>query len=183
MIRIVPLCVVLGFSTLALSVSASPSPVTEPLLPQASKPVVVYAAWNDLMHKALDGDAASAAELGKIYAHGSGAPHDVAEAMRWLTRAADLGSNEARRELGLLLVRGDGTQKDADHAAMLLRQAAEAGDPKAQAALGVMYAYGDGVPQDGALAVDWSRKAADRGDPWGQANYGLYLETGKAGPD
>ena len=134
------------------------------------------------MHKALDGDASSATELGEMYAHGSNAPHDVPEAMRWLTRGAELGSNVARRELGLLLARGEGTSKDLDHAAVLLRQAAEAGDAEAEAALGVMYAYGDGVPQNWALAVDWSRKAAEQNNPWGQANYRIVPGIGTCGP-
>ena len=105
----------------------------------------------------------------------------MAEAMRWLTRGADLGSDEARRELGLILLRGEGVEKDPDHAATLFRKAADAGDAQAEAALGVMYAYGDGVPQDWALAVAWSRKAADQDNPWAQANYGLFLETARAG--
>jgi hypothetical protein len=43
-------------------------------------------------------------KVGKMYAYGRDAPHDVPEAMRWLSRGVDLGSNEARRELGLLLL-------------------------------------------------------------------------------
>jgi hypothetical protein len=155
-----------------------------PGLPVPPRPTIVASQWNDLIIKALDGDAASATTIGRIYAHKPGTVEDVPEAIRWLSRGADLGSNEARRELGLLLLRGEGTLKDPDHAASLLNQAAEAGDPEAEATLGVMYAFGEGFPQNWSLAVDWSRKAADHGDPTGQSNLGLYLEIGRAGePD
>src|ERR1700754_3661997 len=151
---------------MAPTASALQTSVVGPELPPVSKPVVAYAAWNDLLHKALDGDRASAAQIGQMCAHGANAPRDIGEAIRWLSRAADLGSTEAQRELGLLLIRGEGANKDPDQAALLLRQAAESDDAEAEAALGVMYAYGDGVPQDWALALDWSRKAAEQGNHW-----------------
>jgi hypothetical protein len=83
-LRVVSFCVAIGFTPLAATALASPMPAGGPALPQASKPVVAYAAWNNLMHKALDGDASSATELGRMYAHGPNAPHDLPEAMRWL---------------------------------------------------------------------------------------------------
>ncbi len=172
----------IGLTAVAPAAFALPELISEPNLPQSARPAVAYSPWDELVRKALDGDISSATEIGKMYAHNSNAPYDVAEAMRWLTRGADLGSVEARRELGLLLLRGEGSQKDPGHAASLLSQAADAGDAEAEAALGVMYAYGDGVPQDWALAVDWSRKAANQNNPWGQANYGLYLEIGADRP-
>jgi len=154
------------------------------MLPVTPRPAVGDNEWDELVLKALAGDAVSATKVGRAYARGSDAERDVPEAMRWLSRGVELGSNEARRELGLLLLRGNGTPKDPEHAALLLRQAADAGDGEAQAALGVMYAYGDGLPQDWPLAIEWSRKAADQNNPWAQANLGLYLEMGRVGaPD
>src|SRR5271170_5167320 len=100
MYRVVSLCVA---ACLALTPAAyaSPSLAGGPVLPRSSKPAIAYQQWNELFQKALDGDPASATELGKMFAYGSDAPHDVPEAMRWLSRGVDLGSNVARRELGL----------------------------------------------------------------------------------
>src|SRR3954453_3511503 len=136
------LCTAIGIATWGPVAGGSPAPIGEPVLPQSSKPVIAYSRWNELIHKALDDDAPSATKIGEMYAYGVNAPRDVGEAMRWLTRAADLGSTEARRELGLLLLRGEDTQRDSDHAAALLRQAADADDPQAEAALGVLSAFG-----------------------------------------
>ena len=121
------LCFSIGLTAVAPSASALPERISEPNLPQSVRPSVADSPWDELVRKALDGDVSSATKIGKMYAHNSNAPYDVAEAMRWLTRGADLGSVEARRELGLLLLRGEGSQKDPDHAASLLSQAADAG--------------------------------------------------------
>ncbi|MEA2738451.1 MAG: uncharacterized protein QOH05_1758 [Acetobacteraceae bacterium] len=153
MFRVASVCVAAVLAAWAPAASASLTPAGGPVLPQSPKPSISYAEWNDLIHKALDGDATSATEIGKMYAYGTNARQDIPEAMRWLSRGADLGANEARRELGLLLLRGNGTPKDPEHAALLLRQAAESGDAEAEAALGVMYAYGDGLSQDWVLAI------------------------------
>jgi TPR repeat protein len=127
---------------------ASPSAAGGPVLPASAKHRIALGKSDDLLRKALDGDAASATEIGETYAYGANIPPGVPEAMRGLTRGVDLGSGEARRELGLLLLSGKGIQKDSEHAASLLRQAAEDGDSDAEAALGAMYAYGDGISQD-----------------------------------
>ncbi|MEA2745303.1 MAG: uncharacterized protein QOG25_3674, partial [Acetobacteraceae bacterium] len=168
MYRLASFCVAICLMTSMPAAYASLSPAGGPALPRSSKSYVAYEQWNELLHKALDGDAAAATEIGKMYTSRSEAPHDVPEAMRWLSRGVDLGSNEARRELGLLLLRGEGAQRDPENAATLLKQAANAGDAEAEAALGVMYASGEGVAQDWVLAVDWSQRAADQDNPWAQ---------------
>ena len=136
MLRVAGFCLSIGLSAVAPAAFALPELISEPNLPRSARPSVADAPWDELVRKALDGDLSSVTEIGRIYAHNSNAPYDVAEAMRWLTRGADLGSVEARRELGLLLLRGEGSQKDPGHAASLLSQAADAGDAEAEAALG-----------------------------------------------
>src|SRR4051794_18648415 len=155
-------CLSISLAAWAPVVFASPIERGGPMLPVTPRPAVAESEWDELVLKALTGEAAAATTVGRAYARGSDTERDIPEAMRWFSRGAAFGSNEARRELGLLLLRGNGTPKDPEHAASLLRQAADAGDAEAEAALGVMYAYGDGLPQDWPLAVEWSRKAADQ---------------------
>src|SRR3954452_3864734 len=150
-------CLSLGLAAWAPVVLASPIERGGPMLPVMPRSAIVDNQWDELVLKALAGDATSATAIGRAYARGSDAGRDIPEAMRWFSRGVELGSNEARRELGLLLLKGNGTPKDPEHAALLLRQAVDAGDAEAQAALGIMYAYGDGLPQDWSLAIEWSR--------------------------
>lgn len=107
MYRVATICTAVTLSLMASAASASPTQLNGPTLPLSAKTSVVYKQWNELVRQALDGDAVSATEIGRMYSHGTDAPHDVPEAMRWLSRAVDLGSNEARRELGLLLLKGE----------------------------------------------------------------------------
>ena len=94
MLRIVGCCFAIGLtaaSPVAFAVSAT---IGEPNLPQLAKPRVADSPWNELVRKALNGDIFSAIEIGEMYAHGSNAPHDAAEAMRWLTRGVDLSGEQ-----------------------------------------------------------------------------------------
>ena len=134
--------------------------------------------YRTLYTKAMDGDAASAAELGQLFARGGTFAPNSDEAFRWLTKAMDLGSDPARREFGLLLLRLPGAQRDPARAVPLLRKAAEAGDAEAQSALGMLYAWGEGVERDPAQALVWTRKAADQNERGAVANMGTLLEFG-----
>ena len=118
------------------------------LLPENTPPNNLATLDADALRgKATRGDAAAAADLGALYAHGWKLRRDPAEAMRWLTRAVTLKNKQGRRELGLLLLRGDGVARDPERAVALLQEAAEAGDAMAAAGLGVAYADGDGTPR------------------------------------
>jgi hypothetical protein len=126
-------CLSLGLAVWAPVALASPIERGGPLLPVTPRPIVADNRWAALVLKALAGDATAATIVGRAYARGSDADRDVPEAMRWFSRAVELGSNEARRELGLLLLRGDGTPKDPEHAASGKGHAEEEPDDQALA--------------------------------------------------
>src|SRR5690242_5841776 len=94
---------------------AVPTMPDQPVLPGHARHFVAPRQWTSLLLDALNGNAEAAAEVGQAYTQGPS--RDINEAMRWLSRGADLGSATAKRELGLLLLRGDQTTKDPDHAA------------------------------------------------------------------
>ena len=59
-----------------------------------------------------EGDAESAARLGKILLQGQGVDKNVDEGVKFLTRAADKGSARAQRDLAELYASGTGVQPD-----------------------------------------------------------------------
>jgi uncharacterized protein len=102
------------------------------------------------------------AVLGFAYYRGRGAPHDDAEAAKWLLRAAEKGDAVARFTLGVMYGEGRGVPQDFVEAARWYRRAAEQGDAQAQYNLGLAYTHGEGVAQDVVAAHMWFNLAAAR---------------------
>ena len=89
--------------------------------------------------RAERGDPKACFERGMAFFNGSSeTPRDVAEARRWLRRAADAGHLEAMVQLAELLRFGHGGMKDSAQAKSLFQQASEAGSPTAKKALDEM---------------------------------------------
>lgn len=104
-----------------------------------------------------DGDARAQYFLGVMYERGSGVPLDDAQAERWYSAAAGLGSERAEHSIREVLG--------------LFQGAAERGDARAHMYVGHMYKFSHGAPKDEAEAARWYlkaaemfREAADRGD-------------------
>merc|ERR1712060_679663 len=55
--------------------------------------------------------------MGQMYREGEGIPKDASTALRWFTRAADLGHAKAADELGVMYLSGEGTEVDEEGAA------------------------------------------------------------------
>ncbi len=92
------------------------------------------------------------------------AARDGPRALRWLQKAAALGSIEAKRRLGEAYDDGWVLPEDPAQAARLYLQAAEAGDGRtgdgrAMDLLGRLYEDGRGVPKDAARGKEWKAKA------------------------
>jgi uncharacterized protein len=108
------------------------------------------------------GDPRAEAIIGFAYYRGRGAPHDDAEAAKWLLRAANKGDAVARFTLGVMYGEGRGVPQDFAEAAHWYQRAAEQGDAQAQYNLGLAYAHGEGVAQDVVEAHMWFNLAAAR---------------------
>ena len=109
-----------------------------------------------------EGNPRAEAVVGLAYYRGRGAPHDDAEAAKWLLRAADKGDAVAGYTLGVMYGEGRGVPQDFAEAARWYRRAAERGDAPAQYNLGLAYARGEGVAQDVVAAHMWFNLAAAR---------------------
>ena len=65
-----------------------------------------------------------------------------AEALKWLKKAADLGSSVGQYNLARMYVEGQGVEKNYEKALSLLHLSAEQGDSRALYGIGVMYKRG-----------------------------------------
>ena len=127
---------------------------------------------------ALANDPAAEYELGARYAEGRGIQQNMAEAVRWLERAADAGFAPAQFRLASLNEKGDGLKKDIQAARRLYLAAAGKGHAKAMHNLAVLYAEGiDGKP-DYKAASEWFRKAASYGVTDSQYNLAILFARG-----
>ena len=118
----------------------------------------------DLIAKAEQGEAVAQLELGGIYLKGEGVTKDVAEAVKWLSKASALGNSEAQMKLGGIYISGRGVLKNSVEAAKWYLMSAEQGNAAAQCQIGRMHLTGVGVPKDDVEAYKWSNLAATQGD-------------------
>jgi uncharacterized protein len=101
-------------------------------------------------------------QLGEIFYEGRLVDKDVATAVECYTRAAKLGSSEAKNRIGELWASGVDGPPDFKEAVECYRLAANTGLAVAQFNLGQCYARGQGVPQDKIEAWRWLRAAAEQ---------------------
>jgi localization factor PodJL len=131
-----------------------------------------------LRSAALAGNPAAEYELALRYADGRGVAPSLAEAVRWLERAANHGLAPAQYRLGSLYEKGQGVKKDLEAARRLYTAAANKGNGKAMHNLAVLYAEGLSGDPDYRSASQWFRKAADRGIPDSQYNLAILYARG-----
>lgn len=112
----------------------------------------------------------------------SSMPADVAKAVDYYQRAADLGSAVAQSSLGTILTKGLTGKVDYDQAVMWYRKAADQGEPSGQLGLGVSYALGRGVPVNYDEARRLLTAAADKGEIEAQYDLAIMYEEGKGAP-
>lgn len=102
--------------------------------------------------------------MGTAYDEGLGKTADIATAVQWYRRAADLGYGLARHNLGNVYFEGRGVAQNDSLAVHWWTMAAEGGDAIPQLRLGTMYEEGRGVTRNLAEARRWYGLAAARGN-------------------
>jgi TPR repeat protein/serine/threonine protein kinase len=123
-------------------------------------------------------DAVSLFNRGIAYANGDGVTQDLAEAVRYYQKAADLGHLDAMNNLGLCYENGTGVAKDEEEAVKWYRKAAEAGNVYGIYNLGLCYDNGTGVAKNEEEAAKWFRLAAEQGDADAQNSIGVCYQYG-----
>ena len=125
----------------------------------------------------------AALDLAAFYLHPpDGTPADVARAIHYYKKAADLGSVPAMAKLGDIFANGEEDKPDYEQAVGWYRKATEQGQPDAQFGLGLRYALGQGVPLDLNQALNLFVAAANQGQPGAQYNLAIMYEEGKGAP-
>lgn len=102
--------------------------------------------------------------VGLSYYKGLGTGAYYSEALRWLTRAADMGGAQAAYHIGQIYRNGQGVRRSLETAVNWFEKAHELGDTEAAYALGQIYAVGEGVSKDDVKAVKWLAVAARQGN-------------------
>jgi len=111
-----------------------------------------------------------------LYLAGEDIPKDVAAAVRWLTRSADLGNKYAQYMLAKLYLSGEDILKNVSKAVELLAKSASRNNSFAQYQLGKLYLLGEDVPKDVEAAVKQLTASAEQGNQYAQYALGkLYL--------
>ena len=103
----------------------------------------------------------------------------MAEALKWLTKAAGEGDPWSQLQLANWYAEGLGVSKNLEEAAKWYYQAANKGLAFAQYNMAYCYGKGEGVPKDLAEAVRWSRKAAEQGLASAQHELGIAYRAGE----
>lgn len=103
-------------------------------------------------------------EIGVSFYEGiNGKIQDYVEAVKWFTKAVDLGNKDALIKLGLCYSDGEGVGQDKAKAVELFRKAADQGLAEGFYRLGNAYFNGKGVSKDTDEAIYWYRKAEECG--------------------
>ena len=155
------------------SVPASPAAETVPTR-LATPPV------NKVVQLANAGNPAALAILGLRALDGQ--PVNMADAIKYLTQAAEKGQAVAQYRLGTLYERGQGVAADPVKAAHWYELSANQGNRKAMHNLAVSYAGGAGGKKNMAEAARWFAKAAALGLSDSQFNLAVLYERGDGVP-
>ena len=116
--------------------------------------------FNDLLHRAEDGDLAAQLQVADMFYLGKGVAQNYAEAAKWLQKGAERGLADSQYKLAVMYSTGEGVPKDLGLALRWYRASAEQGDAGAQYNLARMYYYADGCDHDLVECYKWLNLAA-----------------------
>jgi len=147
----------LGCSTLG---GTPPNPIAE-VADERSEAIALYKQACD------SGDASGCSNLGLMFANGTGAIKDEAQAATLYKKACDGGNAVGCSNLGLAYANGRGVSQDPARAFGLFKQACDGGAAPGCSSLGSMYETGTAVAMDRAEAARLYRRGCKAGNEWG----------------
>jgi len=112
------------------------------------------------MKLAKKGNVEAQFKVGEMYETGFGVKEDKAEAMTWITKAAEQGHETAGFKLLYWDIEKNGVNDANKVEYEALKTKANEGDPQAQYYVGKMYSRGVGVKRNSNKAISWLNKAA-----------------------
>ena len=94
------------------------------------------------------------------------------KAIKYITKAAEQGNQNAQAKLGLIYYQGVGVEQDYKKSFDWTSKAAKQGNSQAESLLGEFYSSGNGVTKDYRRSFEWFFKAAEHGNA--NAQYILF---------
>lgn len=101
--------------------------------------------------------------MAQLLADPESTEYDIAQAFRFVSRAAESGDYFSLYLVGWHYSEGAGVLRDDARAVYFFQQSANQGYPPAQYMIGLAYQRGYGVTPDLAVAAHWHRLAAEAG--------------------
>ncbi len=133
-----------------------------------------FAAFDQLVADARQGDPERQKALGDAYAKGDGVAQSDATAVEWYRKAASRGLASAQSALGAMIMNGRGGLRDLKQAEHWLRAAANQGYAAAEYNLGGLYLDARDADGDPIAGEDWIRRAAEQGLPVAEYTLGHF---------
>jgi len=112
-----------------------------------------------IIKDAEGGDLESMLFMASVYTDGEYYPKDYLAAEAWLRKAADMGSDEAKKELAKLLTKGSGVAQDWEEAFDIYHELMLDCDLDGMTGVGIAYKLGRGVPKDDEKASFYLKHA------------------------
>ena len=105
---------------------------------------------------------------------------NLAEALKWYRRGADLDDVSSQTHLAEMYLEGWGVERDLSQALRWFMPSAQRGYPLSEYKVGLVYQRGDSrVRRDLPLAIEWFNKAAAHGFARAQNDLGVLYERGE----
>ena len=128
---------------------------------------------------AAEGDEVAMYSLGVMQAQGVGGfARDMAKAVEWFTKSADLGFAEAQHALGRVYHGGGVGTRDVPKAVGWFEKAAANGNLESELALASIFYRGDGIEKDFERSASHIRRAAEAGISTAQMHLGYIHREG-----
>ncbi len=142
-------------------------------------PVSISQECEELIKKAMEGDAVAQNRLGICYYAGEGIEQDYVEAVKWFQKSAEKGNDDAQNNLGCCYYFGKGVEQNYEEAVRWYQNSINQGNANAQNNMGVCYYNGNGILKNYEKAVMFYHKSAIQGNVFGQYNLGYCFFLGK----
>ena len=128
----------------------------------------------DLMNRAIKGNAKAQYEIGMAYANGNGVTKDFNTGLKWIEKSANQGYLDAQYTIGEIYCNSQNYVKGAQW----WQRASDNGDLDATYNLAVLYKMGYGVEKDMSKSLKLLTKAAEKGHVSAMYNLGNYYQRG-----
>lgn len=130
--------------------------------------------------QAKKGNPTALFEVGQAYRFGDFVSIDYSKAVKYLSKASELGHSDAQNSFGLMYQGGQGVEQSYQLAKKWFTESAQHGNPYAMLNLGSLYTNGWGVSRDYRKGCDYYFKAAVKGKlAQAESNVGICHMNGE----